>query len=450
MSASGRTVVVIGCTRGIGRALFEWFCKMGEYNVAGCGTDKAELKALQAAWSASQSYVCEVNIRDEADVSSWLKGVAKRFTAVDVLICCAGYLPKLAEFHEISDNDWRLACEVNVVATAKVLRHAVPVLRTPGATVVIFSSRYGRSVVKNQAAYCASKWGTEGMAKALALELVEKGITVVPLDPGVVNTAMLQKSSPGPEGAKWCSQQQSPDDFAQKAAPFILSLTIADTGRSLTSPGSPEHYFQTGVAYKDRPAWANGIGPFVRAVDDVAPVAKRARTSEDSRPNQECTQRKRTYFISGVMGGSSTKLHNKEDLASQDYRARISQIIGRVDPVAHVVDPMDRVVDRAASQGLTIDQLLRAPDNSTIRGAFEDVVDLASQCDVVISNLPEASMGSAVELWEAKKMGRTVLTVSPMAGNWLIRSVSDHNFSDLEDLERNLHIYLPGLNKQEA
>ena len=125
-----------------------------------------------------------------------------------------------------------------MLGAARVLRHAVPRLRSPGATVVLMSSRYGRTVVKSQAAYCATKWATEGMAKALALELSEKGISVVSLDPGVVNTAMLRKSCPGPEGAEWCSQQRSPEDFAEEVAPFILSLSIADTGRSVVNLGS--------------------------------------------------------------------------------------------------------------------------------------------------------------------------------------------------------------------
>lgn len=145
------------------------------------------------------------------------------------------------------------------------------------------------------------------------------------------------------------------------------------------------------------------------------------------------------------MGGSNKKLENAQDLASQDYRGRITKLIKRLDASAEIVDPMLTVVERATSQGLTIHQLLASVDDAPIRDAFGEVVNLAAECDVVISNLPEASMGSAVELWEAKRRGRTVLTVSPMAGNWLIRSVTDHNFADLEDLEANLHAHIPGL-----
>jgi len=277
---SRRTVVVTGCTRGIGRAIFKWFCVKGDFDVAGCGTDSAELDKLCIAHRASHTRASKVDICDESAVSSWIQDVTASFGMIDVLVSCAGCLPELADFQDISEEDWQLSCEVNVMGVARVLRNAVPHLRSPGATVVVMSSRYGRSVVKSQAAYCATKWSTEGMAKALALELMCKGVTVVPLDPGIVNTSMLRKSCPGPEGAEWCSQQRSPEDFAAEVAPFILSLTIADTGRSLTSPGSPAHYFQTGMAYKNRPAWANGIGPFVRAIDDSDDTDHHAKKTE--------------------------------------------------------------------------------------------------------------------------------------------------------------------------
>jgi hypothetical protein len=47
-------------------------------------------------------------------------------------------------------------------------------------------------------------------------------------------------------------------------------------------------------------------------------------------------------------------------------------------------------------------------------------------------------MGSAVEIWEAKRCGRLVLTICPLVDNWLVRSATDHNFESLDDFERDL------------
>jgi len=296
------------------------------------------------------------------------------------------------------------------------------------------------------------------MAKTLALELEEQGVAVVSLDPGLVNTDMLQKSSPG--GEAWCAQQRSPDDFAAEAGPFLLSLRLADTGRSLTCPGSPAAYFETGVPCGSRPAWANGLGPFVRASEDglsstatwkKEPVpgspAKRRRTTEPAAVTTPAPAEAakgtapRRYFISGVMLGSRQQLNDQAaDLAPQDYRVRMARAIRAADPGAEIVDPLDHVKARAATAGMTLEEL--NADDALVREAFREVIALVPQCDVIISNLPEASMGSAVELWEAQKAGLMVFTISPMVANWTIRTAAKYNFPSMEEFEQNLARHL--------
>lgn len=428
--SSAKVAVITGCTRGIGRALFAWFADHG-LAVAGCGTSAAELQALCLAYPGAM--VSTVDVRNEQEVIDWTKEIAERLGPIDILVCNAGVSHSPAKFCEIAAEVWQRSLEVNALATARVLRHAVPCTRSPGATIVLMSSRYGRTAACGQSCYSASKWPIEAMAKTLALELRDQGVATVSLDPGVVNTDMLRMTATGPEDLEWCQQQQSPSEFAAKAGPFILSLTLEDTGRSLTCPGSPGSYFQTGVVYKDRPAWANGIGPFVRAADDhprlsVAGVAGTVGSSA------------RRYFISGVMLGSRKELTDAStDLLSQDYRSQIAAAILAADPTGIVVDPLPVAHERAAEKGRTLADL----DDDMVRDIFAEVVDLAAQCDVIVSNLPEASMGSAVELWEAKKAGRVVFTISPMTANWTLRSVTDHNFADIEDFEANFVSFLP-------
>lgn len=433
-------VVVVGCTRGLGRALFEWYAGQG-HPVAGCGTKQTHVDSLQKAWPDSAARL--VDIRNEGAVSSWLQTVAAKFGSIGLLICNAGLMPSSSKLWEVPAEQWSEAFDVNVLGTARVLRHCVPQLQEAGAKVVLISSRYGRTVCAGSGCYSATKWATESMAKTLALELRERGVTVVSLDPGVVNTEMLQAAA-GPSCAEWCSQQRhqnkpstmSPADAAASTGPFLLSLTPADTGRNLTLPGSPAAYFEIGVAYKDRPPWASGFGSCLRASDDVPPTKSR-RLEASSPPALR-------FFISGVMLGSKPKLENAErDLAPQDYRAKIASVIRSTVPNAEIVEPLDVVMDRAKAAGLTMESLNQ--DTAMVRSCFEEVVGLAGECDVIVSNLPQASMGSAVELWEAKKAGRRVFTISPLADNWLLRSVTDHNFADLQDFEENLskHLSVP-------
>jgi NAD(P)-dependent dehydrogenase (short-subunit alcohol dehydrogenase family) len=99
--------------------------------------------------------------------------------------------------------------------------------------IVNLSSGWGRSASPEVAAYCASKWAIEGLTKALAQELPE-GMAAVPLNPGVINTDMLQKCF-GAEAENYPKARE----WAQRAGPFILTLGRKDNGQSLSVPGAP-------------------------------------------------------------------------------------------------------------------------------------------------------------------------------------------------------------------
>ena len=135
--------------------------------------------------------------------------------------------------------------------------------------------------------------------------------------------------------------------------------------------------------------------------------------------------------------GQQAKLEKHEaDLVPQNYRQQIADVIQKKDPQAVIVDPLDALKHRAEQMGHTIDDI-NASDEA-VRDAFTEVIEMVKDCDVIVSNLPEASMGSAIELWEAQKANLQIFTISPMKDNWTIRSVTDHNFLDLVDFEQNL------------
>ena len=113
-----------------------------------------------------------------------------------------------------------------------VIRHFVPEMIKVGKGVVInFSSGWVRTAAVNEAPYCASKWAIEGLSKAMALELPDP-LTCVPLNPGLINTAMLQIC----DGKEVASLERSPEEWAETACPFILSIDRPQNGSSLAAP----------------------------------------------------------------------------------------------------------------------------------------------------------------------------------------------------------------------
>eukprot|EP00927_Polykrikos_kofoidii_P028479 TRINITY_DN24861_c0_g1_i1.p1 TRINITY_DN24861_c0_g1~~TRINITY_DN24861_c0_g1_i1.p1 ORF type:complete len:194 (+),score=31.83 TRINITY_DN24861_c0_g1_i1:70-582(+) len=146
-----------------------------------------------------------------------------------------------------------------------------------------------------------------------------------------------------------------------------------------------------------------------------------------------------TYFLSGVMGGSGGG-DNKEfgvAMESQDYRALLRDAVLAADPMARIVDPLALGEVRAAEwypPGTPIENYWI--DDAHVREMLAEVVAAAAASDVVISFLPSASMGSAVELHAARQASRIILVVAPgnMRGNWVVRSYADRIFESIEEL----------------
>ena len=124
---------------------------------------------------------------------------------------------------------------MNIKGVANVIRAFVPAMvEAKRGVIVNLSSGWGRSTSPEVAPYCASKWAIEGLTKALAQEL-PAGMAAVPLNPGVINTEML-KTCFGESAASY----PKAEEWARRAAPFILQLGAKDNGQSLSVPGVPQ------------------------------------------------------------------------------------------------------------------------------------------------------------------------------------------------------------------
>lgn len=126
-----------------------------------------------------------------------------------------------------------------------------------------------------------------------------------------------------------------------------------------------------------------------------------------------------SFFIAGIMQGSirGTTMHD------QEYRARVAALVKAHYPEAECFDPL------GAHPGSL------AYDHETGRDAFFELMEKAGRTDVLIAFVPEASMGTAIELWSAFHAGAVIVTVSPLTENWVVKFLSDHIVPDLPALE---------------
>jgi NAD(P)-dependent dehydrogenase (short-subunit alcohol dehydrogenase family) len=221
-------IVITGCTKGLGRALTEWFIAHG-HTVAGCGRS-AEILDLRFTYGAPHDFSV-VDVTDETKVSIWAEKVCGPGSAPDLLVCNAAVMNNPAPLWQVPAAEFNRLIDINVKGVATVLRHFVPRMVAQGAgTIVTLSSGWGRSTSPEVAPYCASKFAVEGLTQALAQELPAP-LAAIPLNPGVIDTAMLRQC--WSDGA---ADHPKPGEWAQVAGPFLLALGRKENGRSLTVP----------------------------------------------------------------------------------------------------------------------------------------------------------------------------------------------------------------------
>ena len=221
--------MITGVTRGLGRAMAEKFIELG-HTVIGCGRSSEQIAELRNSFGKPHQFEV-VEVTDDAKVATWAKAVLADGGPPDLLLNNAAVVNPNAPLWKVPPQEFSHVIDVNIKGVYFVLRHFLPAMVAAKSGVVVnFSSGWGRSTSPEVAPYCATKYAIEGLTLALAAEL-PKGMCAVPLNPGIINTDMLQ-SAFGDHAADY----PSPEQWAEKAVPFLLALGPKDNGKSLTAP----------------------------------------------------------------------------------------------------------------------------------------------------------------------------------------------------------------------
>ncbi len=221
--------MITGVTRGLGRAMVEELTGSG-HTVLGCGRTKKEIDQLHHQCGAPHDFY-QVDTASDDEVKSWASLILSAHGVPDLLLNNAGVINKNAPLWEVSAREFSQVIDVNVKGFANIIRHFVPAMvKRRQGVVVNFSSGWGRSTDAEVAPYCASKWAIEGLTLALAQEL-PSGMAAVSLNPGIINTEMLQSAF-----GRSASGYISPQRWAKSAVPFLLRLGPSDNGKQLEVP----------------------------------------------------------------------------------------------------------------------------------------------------------------------------------------------------------------------
>ena len=219
---SGKTAIVTGGSRGIGRAIARALVSGGS-NVMITGTNEKVL--TEAARELGPAVVAErANVREYPDVERAFNAAAARFGGIDILVNNAG-VGVFTPVANMSVEQWHDVIDTNLTGVFYCCRAALPHLRKRGGGWIInISSLAGKNAFPEAAAYCASKSGLNAFSEALMQEVRHDGVRVAYVMPGSVNTSFGGHQT---AGAEW---KLSPDDVAQ----VVVDL-LAHPSRSLPS-----------------------------------------------------------------------------------------------------------------------------------------------------------------------------------------------------------------------
>jgi 3-oxoacyl-[acyl-carrier protein] reductase len=236
MDLTGKTAIVTGGTKGIGRAIAESLVRAG-VNVSISARnqiqiDRAVTELNAAGAGRAAGFVCDV--RDDTQVKIYFAQTAEQFGGLDILVNNAG-IGAFAPVESMNADEFRAVIETNLCGVFYCCHEAIPLMKKrDGGYIINISSLAGTNAHPRMAAYNASKFGLNGFSEALMQEVRHDNIKVSYIMPGSVNTE-FGGDSPSDE-QNW---QLRPEDIAQVVMDLLAYPDRALPSRVEIRPSRP-------------------------------------------------------------------------------------------------------------------------------------------------------------------------------------------------------------------
>ena len=233
---SGKSALVTGASRGIGRAIAVDLARNGA-DVALVGRDRAALDetaaAVLAARDGAKAHVILADVADEAAVQAAVAETIAQFGKLDIAVANAGQSTdglmlrfKSADLDRLLDVNLKSAFYLSAAVTK-------PMVKARAGTIVFISSIVGVTGNAGQSAYAATKAGLLGLTRSLAKELGSRNVRVNAIAPGLIETAMTAQM---PEAARAhyletipLGRPGTPDDVSG-----VVTFLCSDASRYVT------------------------------------------------------------------------------------------------------------------------------------------------------------------------------------------------------------------------
>lgn len=197
----GKVALVTGASSGIGEATARALAAEGaKVAVAARRTDRLEALRAELEADGATVLVLPLDVADEQAVHAAVATTVETLGSLDVLVNSAG-LMLLGPVEGADTTDWTRMMDVNVLGLMYMTHAALPHLLRSRGTVVQISSVAARVVGRGSAAYNASKFAVNGFSEGLRQEVTERGVRVVVIEPGTVETELRDHITHAPSKA---------------------------------------------------------------------------------------------------------------------------------------------------------------------------------------------------------------------------------------------------------
>lgn len=237
-------LIVGGGGEGIGRAISRAFASAGAaVAVADIDAGRARDAADELAGSGARALPLAGDVRSRSALDDLVGATVAEFGRLDTLVTVVGgqlaFVPAV-RLHEMSDDDWELAYEMNLGYVARAARAAIRAFLMQGqaGSIVSIGSVTGVMAAPMQASYGAAKAGLVSLAKTVAAEYAGEGIRMNVVSCGAIATAVANSEQPADDVPEIPLRRLGVPDDAAAAAVYLASpLSSYVTGQSLVVDG---------------------------------------------------------------------------------------------------------------------------------------------------------------------------------------------------------------------
>lgn len=242
MQLTGKTAIVTGAARGIGRAIVEKLASLGAAVVIAdiLDDDGGTLVETLAAKGQKTAFV-HTDVTNAASVKNAVEEAASYFGGLDVVVNNAGISGQKALLEDITEKNWDKVMNVNLKSQYLMCKAALPYLKKVEGCIVNISSGSALTVWPKLSPYVVSKYAVIGLTRSLAFDYAPDKVRVNAICPGSIETPMLQiyaNSTPNPKAVM---------DYYTGLQPLGLGRPD-DIANGVAWLASDEARFVTGIA----------------------------------------------------------------------------------------------------------------------------------------------------------------------------------------------------------